>query len=339
MANGPQDQVQFLPQRPATTRASDVAGAWLLLVRQTAQRLTPALGLLSLMALPGGCSDHAAPKLSFSSVRRLSMPAEKGRIPAPRGLAMSGRRELYVLDTAARILVLDETGDLLRQWRMPEAEVGTPEDLTLMNNGLIAVPDTHYHRIVFFNEIGTVVRMLGRHGTALGEFIYPVSLAEDDAGNFFVCEYGSNDRVQKFSADGTPVLSFGSFGTQPGQFQRPSGMVWHAGRLYVADAANQRVQVFTDDGDYVGLLGSADGLPELVFPYDIDMGPGEALFVVEWGAGRVTRMDLTGRVTGRFGTPGDGPMQLTTPWGVACDASGAVHIADTGNRRIVELTP
>jgi len=295
--------------------------------------------LAALAAVAFGCSRSSVSELHFRSVQHHAIPAEDRRIPAPRGVAVNQQHELYVLDTAARILVLDSEGNTLRQWHMPDSDVGTPEDLTVMSNGLIAVPDTHYHRIVFFDRIGTVKRTLGRHGTDLGEFIYPVSLVEDDTGNFFVCEYGSNDRVQKFSPDGKPLLAFGGFGTAPGHFQRPSGMVWRDGHLYVADAANQRVQVFTGNGDYVGILGGTDRQPELLFPYDIALGPDASLYVVEWGAGRVTRLGLDGRVIGRVGTPGDGVMQFTTPWGIASDPAGCLYVADTGNRRIVRLTP
>ena len=40
---------------------------------------------------------------------------------------------------------------------------------------------------------------------------------------------------------------------------------------------------------------------------------------------------------GPTSSPGTGEEQLYTPWGLAVDPSLRVHIADTGNRRIVEL--
>ena len=41
---------------------------------------------------------------------------------------------------------------------------------------------------------------------------------------------------------------------------------------------------------------------------------------------------------GRYGRTGRGEHELRTPWGIAVDrATNRIRIADTGNRRIVEL--
>lgn len=54
-----------------------------------------------------------------------------------------------------------------------------------------------------------------------------------------------NDRVQAFTPEGKFLLSIGGTGKEPGQFARPHGMaVDSKGRLYVADAGNQRIQKF-----------------------------------------------------------------------------------------------
>ena len=98
----------------------------------------------------------------------------------------------------------------------------------------------------------------------------------------YIGEYGSNDRIQKFTADGKHLLTFGSFGTEPGQFQRPSGIVWHEGVVYVADAVNNRVQRFQDDGTYSGelTLTHAGKAIALHLPYDLVLD-GQGLGV--WG--------------------------------------------------------
>ncbi|MGH7127399.1 MAG: hypothetical protein ACREIV_02435, partial [Planctomycetaceae bacterium] len=171
-----------------------------------------------------------------------------------------------------------------------------------------------------------------------GQFVYPVGIVQDDEENFYVCEYGEyQDRVQKFSVDGEFLLEFGGNGMSPGEFQRPSGMVWHNGNLYVADAINNRIQVFSDSGEFLEVLGSRVGVPALEYPYDLTLADDGSLFVVEYGAGRVTQLDLAGRVLGRYGTTGRGEAQFVTPWGIAAGHGGLLYVADTGNRRIVEL--
>jgi DNA-binding beta-propeller fold protein YncE len=156
-----------------------------------------------------------------------------------------------------------------------------------------------------------------------------------------VGEYGGNVRVQKFDRDGGWLCSLGGPGTDPGCFQRPSGLVWRGGRVYVVDAFNNRVQVFADDGQFLEVLGDRlpSGAPELLYPYDIAFGPGDDLFIAEYGAGRVTRLSLEGQLLGRYGSTGHGTGQLQTPWGLTVDRAGQVWVADTGNRRIVRFHP
>lgn len=293
--------------------------------------------LLSCLLLAGCGGNAAEPRLAVRNVKSWSLPPEGTKLPAPRAVHAGPNRELYVLDNAGRVLVYDDAGQLQRQWKMPEYSVGKPEKICVFKDGRIAVADTHYHRVVFFDRAGRVTEMLGSHGKGPSQFIYPVAIVQDADENFYVCEYGNNDRVQKFSKAGKLLLQFGSFGTGPGQFQRPSGIVWHAGRVYVVDAFNNRIQVFSDSGKFLEILGADKPSVGLDYPYDIAKSDTGDLFIVEYGAGRVTRLDMHGNLLGRFGTTGTAAGEMATPWGLTVDSQLRVWVADTGNRRIVEL--
>ncbi|MCA9026512.1 MAG: ATP-binding cassette domain-containing protein [Planctomycetaceae bacterium] len=297
--------------------------------------------VLLMCLLWSGCqSSEAGPQLPVTGTRTLKMPADGSSVPAPRSLTVSDEGELYVLDNAGRVLVYDAQGELNRQWRMPEYDVGKPEGVCVLDDGTVAVADTHYHRIVVFTKTGDVLRMFGELGEEPGQFIYPVAITKDDSGHVYVAEYGGNDRIQKFKVDGTLVTTFGSFGIDEGQFQRPSGVVWLDGQVYVADAINNRVQVYSDEGDYRETIVDAarDGSVNVDYPYDIALGPDASLFLVEYGAGRVTRIDLQGKLLGRYGNVGRDEGQFYTPWGITVDQQGRVFVADTGNHRTVELS-
>ena len=293
------------------------------------------LALLLLFAVIG-CGDGDAPALAVRGIRAWPSPPEGTSIPGPRSLAIGAADVVVALDTVGRVLVFDDAGNLLRKWSMPATARGRPEGVCALRDGRIAVCDTHYHRVLFFDMEGNIVGQFGREGKGEGEFIYPVGIVQDSRENLYVCEYGGNDRVQKFTKDGAFVLAFGRFGTGTRQFQRPSGLAWHAGRIYVADAINNRIQVFADEGAYVGVLGGDAGL-SLHYPYDLALGPDGALYVVEYGAGRVSKVDTDGRLLGRFGRTGRNEGEFATPWGIAVDSKMRLRVADTGNRRIVEL--
>ena len=300
--------------------------------------LLKVLMLLMTMLLLPGCDSGAEPILHVKHEDYWSMPPDGPRVPAPRGMTVSPQGEYLVLDNAGRVLVFDETGEIQRQWWMPEYSVGKAEGICVLKDGRIVVADTHYHRVVFFDHEGHVTGMFGQLGTKPGEFIYPVAVIQDDDENLYVCEYGNyNDRVQKFRPDGTFVAQIGGYGTEEGQFQRPSGMAWFEDRLYVTDAFNNRVQVFGKDGSLVAILGNSDRISDLHYPYDIAVNEKGELFVVEYAAGRVSKFDRTGKLLGRYGKTGTQAAQFSTPWGLAIDKRGRLYVCDTGNRRIVEL--
>ena len=304
-------------------------------IRQILHALLPLIPLGSF-----GCGDtvSTAPLIPVSKVSNWAMPAAGAMIPAPRGLAFDSNGDLFVLDDAGRVLVFGVDGQQKQQWPMPENEVGNPEGICLFQDGRIGVADTHYHRVVFFDRDGNVLSMHGELGEQSGQFVYLSAITQDSTGNYYVCEYGGNDRVQKFDVDGNFLVAFGGFGTDDGQFQRPMGIVWHEGVLYIADAINNRIQMFRDDGQFVGVLGSEADRPRLHYPYDLAGGPnGDDLFAIEYGGNRVTRLNLQGESLGSFGSTGHGVGEFSTPWGLAVDSDGRIVVADTGNRRLVEL--
>jgi iron(III) transport system ATP-binding protein len=339
------------------------------------------LCMVLMLLLIAGCQhSSASPALPMQRFRTLALPVEGASIPAPRSLAVSAEGEVYVLDKAGRVLVYDSAGKFDRSWWMPDHEIGKPEGICILDDGRVIVADTHYHRVVTFDRSGNVLGMFGELGEDPGQFVYPVSVTRDDAGFLYVAEYGGNDRIQKFTSDGEWVLTIGSFGTDAGQFQRPSGIVWRAndpgpppvrhdaaaenarpvdvgGTLYVADAINNRVQAFADDGEFLGVVAGWDGggddlsggdaksgatrssAVSLEYPYDIALGPDRHLYVVEYAAGRVTALTAEGELIGTYGQSGREDAQFWTPWGIAVGGDGRIFVADTGNKRIVELTP
>ncbi len=59
--------------------------------------------------------------------------------------------------------------------------------------------------------------------------------------------------------------------------------------------------------------------------------------MIEYGAGRLTKLSLDGKILGRHGHTGRGEGEFATPWGLTVDSRMRVLVADTMNRRIVSL--
>ena len=68
------------------------------------------------------------------------------------------------------------------------------------------------------------------------------SITVDKTGNVFVADF-YNNRIQKFSPDGTFLTAFGEEGTSPGQFNHPIAVaVTDDGNVFIADYGNNRIQ-------------------------------------------------------------------------------------------------
>ncbi len=287
-----------------------------------------------------GCGETTTdPELSFSKFDTWKVPASGSFLPAPRGLYADEDDTVYVLDDAGRVLVYDKTGKLTRQWEMPEFSAGKPEGVWKLVDGRVAVADTHYHRVVIFNGDGTVSHKFGTQGTGPGQFVFPVTIAQDPKGFIYVGEYGDRQRIQKFTVDGEYVTEFGQHGSKDGEFQRPSGVAWQDGLVYVVDAFNDRIQVFEDGGKFVRVIRLPEKSAPLEYPYDIRLDKKNQIYVIENKAARLTVMRLDGTIVGRYGRPGRGLHQFYQPWDLTVLSDGRILIADTGNHRLVELTP
>jgi len=79
-------------------------------------------------------------------------------------------------------------------------------------------------------------------------FHQPADIAFDSEGNIYVLDAG-NQRIQKFSPDGTYLATLARQGEGPGELQFPLSLdIDSEGYIYVPDMGNQRIQVYKPDG-------------------------------------------------------------------------------------------
>jgi sugar lactone lactonase YvrE len=135
------------------------------------------------------------------------------------------------------------------------------------------------NRFWIFKPDGTFVEAWGTPGSGPGQFDFAYSADHDSIGglafapdgSFYTFEAG-NLRVQHFGKDRKFISSWGSFGTDPGQFAKPTAIaVDQRGQVYVADGARADVQVFAGDGTYVRTVGAGKvGQPSNFAYLDVD---------------------------------------------------------------------
>ena len=239
---------------------------------------------------------------------------QAGLLDRPRGVAMDGEGRLYVSE-GERISVFSPQGAFLRAF------------------GRNVVPGNA--RTGF--EQCTTICQAGERGGDSGEFANAHGLAVDAEGLLYVADEQQN-RVSVFNQQGGFVRAFGKNvdpnnsgngfevctprgcqpgedGSGPGELSHPIGLtVASNGTLFVVDAGNNRVAVYTLDGRFLRAFGQ-----------------------------RVNRLlggrtDVCASRCGR-GVRGAGPGELNLAFAVAVDPGLNVYVSDSQNNRVSVFSP
>ena len=120
-------------------------------------------------------------------------------------------------------------------------------------------PDgTRGHQVIKFSPTGRVLMTLGtpgKPGVGNNSFNAPADVVVADNGDIFVADgHGdnTNNRIVKFSKDGTFIKSWGKTGYAPGEFRTLHAIAMDAeGRIYVGDRSNNRIQIFDQEGEFL----------------------------------------------------------------------------------------
>jgi DNA-binding beta-propeller fold protein YncE len=101
------------------------------------------------------------------------------------------------------------------------------------------------------------------------------------------------------------------------------------GRLYVSDAARDRVLIFNPDGSEAGTIAVASDAPPLNGLNDVAVAPDGAIYVLDVDGHRVVAHAPDGTlVTAWGGMTGEEPGRFVDPRGIAVDVDGFVYVAE-----------
>lgn len=169
----------------------------------------------------------------------------------------------------------------------------------------------------------------------------PWGVAVNQMGEVIVTTEGGEHCVSVFSPTGEKLRSFGTHGSDLGQFQHHRGLtVDIEGNILVVDSANHRIQKFTAEGRFLTAVGTqGSGPQQLSYPVDIALNASNKRFyIVDNDNHRIQILNSDLTFYGAFGKKGKGKRQFHDPCGIACDGTGKVYVTDRDNHRVQVFT-
>jgi DNA-binding beta-propeller fold protein YncE len=254
----------------------------------------------------------------------------------------------------APVLKFDPTGKLVASFG---AELTVfPHGLSVDRAGNVWLTDADGkadkgHQVFKFNPDGKLLMTLGKRGVA-GDgpdtFNRPSDVAVAPNGDIFVADgHGgdSNARIVKFSKSGKYIKAWGRKGAGPGELDTPHALAMDSrGRLFVADRANSRIQIFDQDGTLL------DEWKQFGRPSGVFIDRNDMLYVADsqtkdpsCGANPACRQGV------RIGSVKDGQVRFyisdpaATPEssfgeGVAADTAGVLYVSEVAKKGLRRYT-
>jgi sugar lactone lactonase YvrE len=251
------------------------------------------------------------------------------------------------------------------------ASLNFPFGIAIDGQDNIFIADNNNYRIRKVDTNGFIITVAGTNSggfsgdgnsATTARLNSPHGVCVDGAGNYFIADT-FNYRIRKVNTNGI-ITTVGGGGGSLGDggnatnatLSNPYGVAMDAaGNLYIADTGN-RVRKIDVNGIITTFAGtnssgfSGDGGPATNALLNNPMGVTEDsignVYIADYGNNRIRRVDTNGIITTIAGTnssgfSGDGGpanmAQLYRPSHVACDTSGNLFIADSGNSRIRQI--
>ena len=202
----------------------------------------------------------------------------------------------------------------------------------------IKIEDQHIRGSPFPVTVKMPVEKLDTPIRSIDGVSRPWRIAINKSGEMVVSE-GHGHCISIFNLMGKKLLTFGTHGSDRGQFSRPFGVaVDGEGCILVTDVSNHRIQKFTANGKFLSSVGTWDSQlftqPGSIGLNDIN----SKVYVADFRSHLVQVLNSDLSYSSTLGKLGSGKGQFNTPCGVSCDSSGNIYVADSGNHRIQVFT-
>lgn len=281
------------------------------------------------------------------------------------GVAMNSKGHIFAFTRShgSQLFEFDGKGNFIREIGQGLYGFALAHVVRVDPEDNIWAVDAGTNMVIKFNPRGRVEMVIGRRPEAHGIFATPppgapvppaqpyllnrpTDVTWDKDGNIYISDGYGNSRVVKYDKYGRFIKDIGVKGTAPGQFDNPHGIAAdEKGNIYVADRNNGRIQVFDNDLTY------RTSYSDIGFPWSICITPGPHQYLYSSNSnpnnsspaisavtGEIYKMELDGRIIGKFGQAGKQPQQVSTVHEIDCRTDNVILASEIAGWRVHRFT-
>ena len=188
------------------------------------------------------------------------------------------------------------------------------------------------------SNIGTPPTLILTLGSGNIKFKNPRSIAIDSADNAYVVDSG-NSEIKKFDSTGNFLLSWGTYGTEHGQFKNPTGIFASKKYVYVADTGNVRIQKFDKNGNFVYTWGSFGDVPGMFHtPVSLAADNSGDLFVSDSRIDKILVFDSNGKYKDEIRSLITIPAKFSSSNFITFDSKNNFYLVISNENRVLQYS-
>ena len=211
------------------------------------------------------------------------------------------------------------------------------EDFAWDSSGNLLVTDAVNATVqVFDKNTGEFLSKFGGKGDGYddGLLMKPEGIAVAPNGDIFVADYDTG-YIKKYDSNHNWLKTFSDFGSEPGENMESEFMEISAGRLYMAEAGNSRVDVFDLDGNFKFLFGGEGSEQGKMNRPEASKVDSEGnIWVCDLGNDRVQKWTADGKFISQWGSKGAANGQFNKPTGLAVGPHDQIYVGEVHNYRV-----
>jgi NHL repeat-containing protein len=263
------------------------------------------------------------------------------------GISTNSKGHVFVYHRSGdtRLFEFDQNGAFVKEWGVGNYGSEFAHQVRVDPQDNVWVVDEGTNMLIKFNPQGRVAMVFGRRPEAVAgatstntaegpvlnkkyQFGRPTDVAWDAQGNFFVSDGYVNSRVVKYDKNGRFLGQYaGERGPGANQLNTPHSIATDAqGNVYVADRGNQRIVVLDNN------LKWKTNYENVGNPWAVCISPGAHQYLYasnsnpdsnspasSWDiTGEIYKMELDGKIVGKFGKAGKGLGEFSTVHEIDC---------------------